>query len=84
MKATLELHGQFLLNSQINYICTYLADHFSPLTHDNIQYFLKSSRFTPVIFGKKLNMRLYCILMDILFSDSNGFCGGYKRHSNNQ
>lgn len=47
MKATLELYGQFLLSSQINYICTYLAEHFEPLTHDNVQYFLKSSHFSP-------------------------------------
>jgi DDE superfamily endonuclease len=47
MKATLELYGQFLLSSQINYTCTYLADHFEPLTHDNVQYFLKTTHFTP-------------------------------------
>ena len=47
MKATLELYGQFLLSSQINYTCTYLAEHFEPLTHDNVQYFLKSSHFSP-------------------------------------
>ena len=47
MKATLEVYGQFLLSSQINYTCTYLADHFEGLKHDNIQYFLKTSRFTP-------------------------------------
>jgi hypothetical protein len=41
------LYGQFLLSSQINYTCTYLADHFAGLTHDNVQYFLKSSRFAP-------------------------------------
>ena len=47
MKATLELYGQFLLSSQINYTCTYLAEHFEPLTHDNVQYFLRSSHFSP-------------------------------------
>jgi hypothetical protein len=47
MKASLEIYGQFLLSSQINYTCTYLADHFQGLKHDNLQYFLKSSRFTP-------------------------------------
>jgi hypothetical protein len=47
LKATLELYGQFLLSSQINYTCTYLAEHFEPLTHDNVQYFLKSSHFSP-------------------------------------
>jgi len=47
MKVTLELYGQFLLSSQLNYTCTYLADHFEGLTHDNVQYFLKSNRFAP-------------------------------------
>ena len=47
MKATLELYGQFLLSSQINYTCTFLADHLEGLTHDNVQYFLKSNRFSP-------------------------------------
>lgn len=47
MKVTISLYGQFLLSSQINYTCTDLADHFAGLTHDNLQYFLKSSRFTP-------------------------------------
>lgn len=47
MKVTINLYGQFLLSSQINYTCTYLADHFAGLSHDNVQYFLKSSRFAP-------------------------------------
>ena len=47
MKVTAQLYGQFLLSSQINYTCTYLAEHFDGLTHDNVQYFLKSSRFAP-------------------------------------
>ena len=47
MKATLKLYGQFLLSSQINYTCTFLADHLEGLTHDNVQYFLKSNRFSP-------------------------------------
>ena len=44
---TSRLYGQFLLSSQINYTCTYLADHLADLTHDNVQYFLKTSRFSP-------------------------------------
>lgn len=47
MKATLDLYGQFLLSSQINYTCTFLADHLEGLTHDNVQYFLKNKRFSP-------------------------------------
>lgn len=47
MKVTAQLYGQFLLSSQINYTCTYLAAHMEGLTHDNVQYFLKTSRFAP-------------------------------------
>ena len=47
MKVTLDLYGQFLLSSQINYTCTFLADHLEGLTHDNVQYFLRSKRFSP-------------------------------------
>lgn len=54
MKVTMNLYGQFLLSSQINYTCTYLADHFEELTHDNVQYFLKRSRFTPRMVWKKI------------------------------
>ena len=47
MKVTAQLYGQFLLSSQVNYRGTYLADHFEGLTHDNVQYFLKTSHFAP-------------------------------------
>jgi len=47
MKMTAHLYGQLLLSSQINYTCTYLADHLADLTDDNVQYFLKTSRFSP-------------------------------------
>lgn len=54
MKVTIKLYGQFLLSSQINYTCTYLADHLQGLTHDNVQYFLKNSRFTPRMLWKSI------------------------------
>ena len=47
MKVTAQLYGQFLVSSQVNYTGTYLADHLEGLTHDNVRYFLKTSRFTP-------------------------------------
>jgi hypothetical protein len=31
----------------VNYTGTYLAEHLSGLQHDNVQYFLKTTRFTP-------------------------------------
>ncbi|OWP61316.1 transposase [Hymenobacter amundsenii] len=47
MKVTVQLYGQFLLSSHVNYTGTYLAEHLAGLTHDNVQYFLKTRRFTP-------------------------------------
>jgi hypothetical protein len=47
MKVTAQLCGQFLLSSQVNYTGTYLADHLAGLTHDNVTYLLKTSRFAP-------------------------------------
>ncbi len=58
MKVTKELYGQFLLSSQINYPCTYLADHFQGLTHDNVQYFLKSRRFTPRLVWQQVKHQI--------------------------
>lgn len=58
MKVTLELYGQFLLSSQINYTCTFLADHFEGLNHDNVQYFLKNSRFTPRQVWKRIKKEI--------------------------
>ena len=47
MKVTAALYGQFLLSSQVNYTGTYLADHLAGLTHDNVQYFLRTQRLAP-------------------------------------
>lgn len=58
MKVTTELYGQFLLSSQINYTCTYLADHFAGLTHDNVQYFLRTSRITPRRIWQKVKKEI--------------------------
>ena len=45
MKVTAQLYGQFLVSSHVNYTGTYLADHLDGLTHDNVGYFLKTSRW---------------------------------------
>jgi len=47
MKATAQLYGQFLLSSQVNYTGTCLAEHLAGSRHDNVRYFLKTTRFTP-------------------------------------
>jgi hypothetical protein len=65
VKATLELYGQFLLSSQINYTCTFLADHLEGLTHDNV---LPIARATPFKLFRVListNRTDYIITNDI-------------------
>jgi hypothetical protein len=47
MKMTIEIYGQFLLSSQINYTCTYLSEHLEGVTHDNVNYFLKTTKLSP-------------------------------------
>lgn len=69
MKATVDLYGQFLLSSQINYTCTYLADHFAGLTHDNVQYFLKTSHFTPRMVWKRVRHEIVLSLKGYLLFD---------------
>jgi len=74
MKATVALYGQFLLSSQINYTCTYLADHFAELTHDNVQYFLRTSHLEPRMVWKRvrsdivLSPKGYLIFDDTVFN----------------
>jgi hypothetical protein len=47
MKMNIGIYDQFLLSSQINYTCTYLADHLDSLNHDNVSYFLAPSAIRP-------------------------------------
>ncbi len=58
MKVTIDLYGQFLLSSQINYTCTYLAEHFEGLGHDNVQYFLQHSHFTPRMVWQRVKHQI--------------------------
>ena len=45
MKLTVQLYGQFLMSSQVNYTGMYLVDYLDELTHDNVRYFLKKTAF---------------------------------------
>jgi hypothetical protein len=47
MKTTRQIYCQFLLNSQRNYTCTYLADHYAGLDHNSIHRYLKTAELTP-------------------------------------
>ena len=37
---------QYLLSSQINYIITNLAEHLESISHDAINYYLKTEKLT--------------------------------------
>lgn len=58
MKMTKEIYGQFLLSSQINYTCTYLADHLEGINHDNVSYFLKREDLSPRIVWKQVRSEI--------------------------
>lgn len=58
MKMTKEIYGQFLLSSQINYTCTYLADHLADIHHDNVSYFLGTETLSPRIVWKQVRQEI--------------------------
>jgi hypothetical protein len=53
MKTTKQIYCQFLLNTQTNYTCTYLADHFQHLDENSIYRYLKSEKLTPRLVWEK-------------------------------
>jgi len=53
MKATLQLYGQYLMTTPINYTCTNLADHVEKLNHDDVYRFLKHHQFRPALVWEK-------------------------------
>ncbi len=55
MKTALEHYCQYLLSTQINYTCTYFADHFEGLSHDSVHRFLKSKKLTPSMLWQKVS-----------------------------
>ncbi len=69
MKTTLELYGQYLLNTQINYTCTNLADHVTDLSHDSVHRFLKDSTLQPNLIWERAKEQVVysqegCVLFD--------------------
>lgn len=69
MKTTLELYGQYLLNTQINYTCTNLADHVVDLSHDSVHRFLKDSVLSPHLVWERVKEQVVyspegCVIFD--------------------
>lgn len=53
MKANFQTYCQFLTNSQVNYTCTYLADHID-LSHDSITRFLANNQLQPNLIWERV------------------------------
>ena len=62
MKVTSQLYGQFLLNTQINYTGTYLADHIDGLNHNSIYRYLRNNKLSPKVIWENVKN-------DIIFSN---------------
>jgi len=78
MQVTSQLYGQFLLNSQINYTCTYLADHIVGLNHNSIYRYLKNEKLSPKLIWESVKDKIvYSVNGKIIFDD----CVLPKKHS---
>ena len=53
MKTTRQLYGQFLLSTQTNYTCTYLADHIDQLDEHSIYRYLRNAKLSPSLVWQK-------------------------------
>lgn len=67
MKTTLEIYGQYLLNTHINY--TNLADHAEELSHDSVHRFLKGSKLSPRMVWDRVKDQIVfsqsgCVIFD--------------------
>ena len=55
MKTTLDKYCQYLLSTQINYTCTYFADHQPGLSHDSVHRFLRDEKLTPRLLWEQVS-----------------------------
>lgn len=54
MKTRMQLYGQYLMTTPINYTCTNLAEHVEELSHDDVYGFLKYHQFRPSLVWEKV------------------------------
>ena len=47
MKTTRQIYGQFLLSTQRNYTCTYLADYVDQLDENSVYRYLENAKLSP-------------------------------------
>jgi hypothetical protein len=79
MKTTTQLYKQFLINTQLNYTCTYLSEHTEKLDENSVYRFLKSNQFSPKYLWEKakqlivLNPNGYLIFDDTVLDKNYSF-----------
>lgn len=54
MKTAIESYCQYLLSTQVNYTCTYFAEHVEGLSHDSAHRFLRDERLTPRLLWEQV------------------------------
>ena len=54
MKTVIEKYCQYLLSSQVNYTCTYFAEHVAGLSHDSVHRFLRDEKLTPRLLWERV------------------------------
>ncbi|WP_162056533.1 IS701 family transposase [Pontibacter pamirensis] len=58
MKTAIDMYCQYLLSTQVNYTCTYFADHLQGLSHDSVHRFLRDEKLTPRLLWEKVSPHL--------------------------
>ena len=71
MKTAIEMYCQYLMSSQVNYTCTYFADHVEGLSHDSVHRFLRDEKLTPRLLWEKASPLLtQSSYANIIFDDT--------------
>jgi hypothetical protein len=79
MKTTRQLYCQFLLSSQTNFTCTYLADHYEGLDENSVYRYLQGETLSPSLVWEKakenivLSERGYIIFDDTVLDKNFSF-----------
>jgi hypothetical protein len=55
MKTVIEKYCQYLLSTQVNYTCTFFADHVAGLSHDSVDRFLPDEKLTPRLLWEQVS-----------------------------
>lgn len=71
MKTAIGMYCQYLLSSQVNYTCTYFADHVEGLSHDSVHRFLRDEKLTPRLLWEQVQpLLVHSSYAYIIFDDT--------------